>query len=162
MSLEALGEDETETETFLHSLNPARKNTLVKRNLQYVLSALDGLGEMDGLEECKGEEYKSESKHSDYYSESLKHDTNGRHNSNSHFKKSNATSKKHIFEEHEKNFAQIMGNTSRGYEPGSDDGSGTGRYSRSLRSLSEGEEKKEMEMDVDDYKTGNRSNKFRK
>jgi hypothetical protein len=157
MSLEALGEDESETETFLQSLNPARKNTLVKCNLQYVLSALDGL-ETNGLEECKGEEHKSESKNSDNYSESSKHGTNGRHNSTSQSKNSYATSKKNIFEENEKNFAQIMGSTPSGYEPGSDYGSG--RYSKSLRSLSEGEEKKER--DVDDYSTGNRSNTYRK
>ena len=38
-----MGEDEGETETFLQSLNPARKNTLVRCNLQYVLSSLDHL-----------------------------------------------------------------------------------------------------------------------
>ena len=43
LSLEALGEDEGETESFLQSLNPARKNTLVRCNLQYVLSSLDHL-----------------------------------------------------------------------------------------------------------------------
>lgn len=159
MSLEALGEDESETETFLQSLNPTRKNTLVKCNLQYVLSALDGLGELEDVEESKGEskgESKSESKYPDYYSESSKHNSSRRHNKSN----SSTPTKKNIFEENEKNFASIMGNISSGYEPGSDSGHGAGRYTKSLRSLSEGEEQKERE--ADDFYTANRSNKFRK
>lgn len=54
LSLEALGEDEGETETFLQSLDPARKNTLVRCNLQYVLSSLDQLeGSRDVFDEYK-------------------------------------------------------------------------------------------------------------
>ena len=155
MSLEALGEDESETETFLQSLNPTRKNTLVKCNLQYVLSALDGLGELEDVEESKGES-KGESKYPDYYSESSKHNSSRRHNKSN----SGTPTKKNIFDENEKNFASIMGNTSSGYEPGSDSGHGAGRYTKSLRSLSEGEEQKERE--ADDFYTANRSNKFRK
>ena len=46
-SINALGEDEESQETFLHSLNPARKNSLVKCNLQYVLTLLRSLGRVD-------------------------------------------------------------------------------------------------------------------
>ena len=46
-SINALGEDEESQETFLHSLNPARKNSLVKCNLQYVLTLLRTLGRVD-------------------------------------------------------------------------------------------------------------------
>lgn len=158
MSLEALGEDESETESFLQSLNPTRKNTLVKCNLQYVLSALDGLGEMDGFKESKGE-CKSESKHSDFYSESSKHNSSRRNRTS--VSNSGATTKKNIFEENEKNFSQIKDNTSSGYDPGSELGTENERHNRSLRSLSVGDEK-ERDVDMDDSIAGNRSNTYRK
>ena len=44
-SLAGFGENEKDQEKFLQGLNAARKNSLVKCNLQYVLSLLRGLGE---------------------------------------------------------------------------------------------------------------------
>ena len=46
-SLQHLGEDENETENFLHNLDSANKNAIVKVNLQYVLSLLNKLSEAD-------------------------------------------------------------------------------------------------------------------
>lgn len=143
MSLEALGEDESETETFLQSLNAARKNTLVKCNLQYVLSALDNLGEREAYEECK-----SESKFSDYRSESSKQNRTVRYNSIGNM------AKNHNYDDNSSRHGTAS-------ESGTESGTGTGRHSpKSLRSLSQGDEIKER--DIEDQISANRTNKFRK
>ena len=67
-SLQHLGEDENETENFLHGLNSANKNAVIKVNLQYVLSLLNKLGENDPsspVPAATDNSYRAESKNSE-------------------------------------------------------------------------------------------------
>ena len=66
-SLQELGEDEDETQNFLHNLNLANKKAIVKVNLQYVLSLLNKLAENDSapVPAAVDNTWKSESKNSE-------------------------------------------------------------------------------------------------
>ena len=81
-SIQALGEDESETETFLHSLNPARKNSLVKCNLQYVLALLKSLGARESdSEKNNNSKYNDKDNHNDV-AEPKKHFNKGKQKTN--------------------------------------------------------------------------------
>lgn len=80
-SLSELGEDEDETQNFLHNLNPANKNAIVKVNLQYVLSLLNKLSENDSspVPAAVDNTWKSESKNSERESQKFPPQSARRH-----------------------------------------------------------------------------------